>query len=98
MPPAHWLLYTASAVHELRRAGIKCSIDDFGAGYSSLNVLKALPVSVLKLDGMFFRTAKDDEQAKIVIRNIMRMAGELKMATVAEDVYKRQRMPSLAAA
>ena len=40
----------SSAVHELRRAGIKCSIDDFGAGYSSLNVLKALPVSVLKLD------------------------------------------------
>ena len=48
----------SSAVHELRRAGIKCAIDDFGAGYSSLNVLKALPVSVLKLDGMFFRTAK----------------------------------------
>ena len=76
----------SSAVHEFRRAGIKCSIDDFGAGYSSLNVLKALPVSVLKLDGMFFRTAKDDEQANIVIRNIMRMAGELKMATVAEGV------------
>ena len=80
----------SSAVHELRRAGIKCSIDDFGAGYSSLNVLKALPVSVLKLDGMFFRTAKDDEQAKIVIRNIMRMAGELKMATVAEGVELRR--------
>lgn len=43
-------------------------------------------MSVLKLDGMFFRTAKDDEQANIVIRNIMRMAGELKMATVAEGV------------
>lgn len=85
----------SSAVHELRRAGIKCSIDDFGAGYSSLNVLKALPVSVLKLDGMFFRTAKDDEQAKIVIRNIMRMAGELKMATVAEGVETHQQVAFL---
>ena len=85
----------SSAVHELRRAGIKCSIDDFGAGYSSLNVLKALPVSVLKLDGMFFRTAKDDEQAKIVIRNIMRMAGELKMATVAEGVETHEQVAFL---
>lgn len=85
----------SSAVHELRRAGIKCSIDDFGAGYSSLNVLKALPVSVLKLDGMFLRTAKDDEQAKIVIRNIMRMAGELKMATVAEGVETHEQVAFL---
>ena len=58
-------------------------------------MLKALPVSVLKLDGMFFRTAKDDEQAKIVIRNIMRMAGELKMATVAEGVETHEQVAFL---
>ena len=52
-------------------------------------------MSVLKLDGMFFRTAKDDEQAKIVIRNIMRMAGELKMATVAEGVETHEQVAFL---
>lgn len=85
----------SSSVRELRRAGIGCSIDDFGAGYSSLNVLKALPVGVLKLDGLFFHTAEDDERAKIVIRNIMRMAAELKMATVAEGVETHEQVAFL---
>lgn len=85
----------SSAVRELRRAGIGCAIDDFGAGYSSLNVLKALPVGVLKLDGLFFRTARDDERAKIVIRNIMRMAAELKMSTVAEGVETHEQVAFL---
>ena len=85
----------SSSVRELRRAGIECSIDDFGAGYSSLNVLKALPVGVLKLDGLFFHTAEDDERAKIVIRNIMRMAAELKMATVAEGVETHEQVAFL---
>lgn len=84
-----------AAVRKLKRAGISCSIDDFGTGYSSLNVLKDLPVDVLKLDGMFFRTLKEDERAKIVIRNIMRMAGELNMATVAEGVETQEQVAFL---
>ncbi|MBD4340508.1 EAL domain-containing protein, partial [Xanthomonas citri pv. citri] len=51
-------------VDRLKRAGFHCSIDDFGAGYSSLNMLKDLSVDALKLDGGFFRFAKDDERAR----------------------------------
>ena len=75
-----------TAVQELRQAGFSCAIDDFGAGYSSLNILKDLPVDVLKLDGVFFRSLKSNGRDKVVIQNIVHMAGELQMATVAEGV------------
>ena len=75
-----------TAVQELRQAGFSCAIDDFGAGYSSLNILKDLPVDVLKLDGVFFRSLKSNGRDKVVIQNIVHMAGELQMATVAAGV------------
>lgn len=84
-----------AAVRTLKQAGFTCSIDDFGAGYSSLNLLKGLPVDTLKLDSAFFRAAKDDERAKIVIRNIIRMAGELNMVTVSEGVETRAQVAFL---
>ncbi len=73
-------------VGRLKKAGFSCSIDDFGAGYSSLNMLKALPVDVLKLDGGFFHFAKDDGRARTVVRHMLNLAGELRMVTVAEGV------------
>jgi len=73
-------------VRTLKENGFTCSIDDFGGGYSSLNLLKGLPVDTLKLDSAFFRTTTDIERAKIVIRNVIRMASELNMTTVSEGV------------
>ena len=75
-----------SVVRRLRQAGFRCSIDDFGAGYSSLNMLKDLPVDTLKLDGGFFRFTQDDERARTVVRHMLNLAGELRMGTVAEGV------------
>ena len=85
----------SSTIHTLKQAGFQCSIDDFGAGYSSLNLLKDLPVDALKLDGAFFRTVKDDARAKIVIRNIIRMAAELNMITVSEGVETMEQVAFL---
>ena len=75
-----------SVVRRLRQAGFRCSIDDFGAGYSSLNMLKDLPVDTLKLDGGFFRFTQDDERARTVVRHMLNLAAELRMGTVAEGV------------
>ncbi|ULQ60471.1 GGDEF domain-containing protein [Brucepastera parasyntrophica] len=75
-----------NTVVALRRNGFICSIDDFGAGYSSLNVLKNLPIDVLKLDALFFRKGDSDAREQIVIENFIRMAKELNIKTVAEGV------------
>lgn len=73
---------------ELQERGFICSLDDFGAGYSSLNTLKDLPIDVLKLDMMFFRRETDVRRARIIIANIIHLAKELDIRIVAEGVEK----------
>jgi diguanylate cyclase (GGDEF)-like protein len=75
-----------SLVTRLNEKGFVCSLDDFGSGYSSLNLLKNLKIDVLKLDIMFFRKSSDITRERIVISNIINMAKELKIKTIAEGV------------
>lgn len=76
-------------VKKLQRLGFSCSMDDFGSGYSSLNMLKSLPVTVIKLDQKMFRE-EEKERGKIVSRGIIRIAKELNMKVVAEGVETRE--------
>lgn len=71
---------------ELKAAGFCCSLDDFGSGYSSLNVLKEMPVDVLKLDRMFFKESDNISRDRSLIRSVVAMARSLKIKTVAEGV------------
>lgn len=79
----------------LQDNGFVCSLDDFGSGYSSLNVLKELPIQVLKLDMLFFRKGANTEREQIVIRNIITMAKQLKMRTVSEGVEMKEQVDFL---
>lgn len=79
-------------VEALQENGFVCSLDDFGSGYSSLNVLKELPIQVLKLDMIFFRKGANTEREQIVIRNIITMAKQLKMRTVSEGVEMKEQV------
>lgn len=74
-----------SIMRELREVGFKISIDDFGSGYSSLNILKDLPADILKLDKAFLDRASDAKGEKI-IENIINMSKDLDLYTVAEGV------------
>lgn len=82
-------------VMELQKNGFLCAIDDFGSGYSSLNVLKNLPMDILKLDMLFFREESDVTRARTVIANIVVMAKELNMKTVAEGVEQMEQVEFL---
>ncbi|MBT9775642.1 EAL domain-containing protein [Clostridium sp. MCC353] len=75
-----------NVVLNLQKNGFICSLDDFGSGYSSLNLLKNLPINVLKLDIMFFRQTKDIHRERVVISNFIHMARELGIKTIAEGV------------
>lgn len=75
------------AIHE---AGFGCSMDDFGSGYSSLNLIKDIPVDTLKLDKIFFRSgSKDIERTESVVGSIITMSKALNMETVAEGVEEQ---------
>lgn len=69
----------------LRIIGVTISIDDFGTGYSTLSRLKNLNIDLLKIDKSFVDNIKESED-EVFVRNIIHMAKELKLRTVAEGV------------
>jgi diguanylate cyclase (GGDEF)-like protein len=73
-------------IRELKRAGCKMALDDFGAGLSSLAHLKRLPVDYLKIDGRFVRRALEDRVAESIVSGIAKAALTLGVCTIAEHV------------
>lgn len=75
-----------NTINKLREMGFPVSMDDFGSGYSSLNLLKDLPFDTLKIDGEFFRNVTDLDRANVVVKNIIDLAKSLNMTIVAEGI------------
>ncbi|MBS6501511.1 MAG: EAL domain-containing protein [Clostridium sp.] len=75
-----------SVIKEIKDLGIKVSLDDFGSGYSSLTILKNLPIDTIKLDKLFLDKKDILEKGKIVIESIINMANRLGLEVVAEGV------------
>lgn len=73
-------------MNELKEAGFRIAIDDFGTGYSSLNLLRTLPVDVIKLDKRFFTQNLHNERERVIITSIVSMAQQLGITVVAEGV------------
>lgn len=74
---------------EIKAAGFRISMDDFGSGYSSLNLLRRLPVDVLKLDRVFLEDCEvedDETRGKRIVMHVISMAKDLKMEVLAEGV------------
>lgn len=84
-----------AAMRELSAAGFTLSLDDFGSGYSSLNMLKNLPVDVLKLDRDFFDMGESEERAQLIIGSVIRMAKALHMRVVSEGVETKAQVDFL---
>lgn len=71
---------------ELKKYGFKTSIDDFGAGFSSLNMLKDVPVDVVKLDKSLIDDTASSTREKIILQDIVKMAKTLDIEVIAEGV------------
>lgn len=82
-------------VNRLKALHFSVSIDDFGTGYSSLNLLKDLPVDVLKIDREFFAEAADEQRGRDIITSIIDMVKRLNMKTVAEGVEHKEQVDFL---
>lgn len=77
-------------VSKLHGIGITVSLDDFGSGYSSLNLLKDINVDVLKLDREFFMQAADNSRGCGIIESIMAMTKKLGICNVSEGIETRE--------
>lgn len=70
-------------------------MDDFGIGYSSLNMLKDIPVNILKIDMHFVQDITSSDRAASVLSNVIRMAKWLEMQVVAEGVETTEQLTFL---
>ena len=75
-----------STMKKLRKLGFGVSIDDFGAGYSSLNLLKNMETDVIKLDKEFFGQGDMQKEEQIIVSSIISMAKQLNMKVLSEGV------------
>ena len=72
--------------NRLKEEGFLIEIDDFGAGYSSLNVLTEVSFDVIKIDMKFIRYLDENEKNKDIVRLILELCKHFKVKSVAEGV------------
>ena len=82
-------------IGRLREKGYLIEMDDFGSGYSSLNMLSQMPVDVLKMDMAFIRNMEHSEQDLNLVKLILDIARNLKVPVVAEGVETEKQLQVL---
>lgn len=82
-------------LEEFRKSGFIVEMDDFGSGYSSLNMLKDMPVDVLKIDMKFLGKTSDTSKSETIIRNIINLSRELGITSLTEGVETKDQYTSL---
>ncbi len=82
-------------VKQLRQQGFRIEMDDFGSGYSSLNMLSSLPIDALKLDMQFIRTAFKDRRDTRLLEAVIMLAKALEVPTIAEGVETAEQLQAL---
>ena len=82
-------------VDSLRKAGFEIEMDDFGAGYSSLNMLSSMPVDILKMDMLFIKNIEKNEKDFRMMQLVLDIARYLNVPVVAEGVETKKQLELL---
>lgn len=75
-----------SVIDDIHAHGFRCSLDDFGTGFSALGLLNDLDVDVIKLDRSFFVGKNNSRRGRYVVEAILKLAAQLHIHTVAEGI------------
>ena len=83
-------------IEKLRKAGFVVEMDDFGSGYSSLNMLKDIHVDVLKIDMAFLRHSANEERSRKILKTMIDLSHSLDMFSITEGVETEEQRQFLA--
>lgn len=86
---------TKMIINELKDVGMRIVLDDFGAGYSSLNHLRNFPIDGLKIDGQFIRHSLLSDRDTKIMHSIILLAKALDLQVVAEGVETKEQLDLL---
>ncbi len=84
-------------LRELRKAGISISLDDFGTGFASLDLLRSLPLDVVKIDRSFTRDIDTDGTQAAIATSVIELSHRLGLKVVAEGVETERQQQFLLA-
>ena len=82
-------------IKRLQKYGFDIEIDDFGSGYSSLNMLKDISADVLKIDMGFLRASENEVKGQDILESIIGLANKLGMRVITEGVEKKTQVDML---
>lgn len=89
---------TARAIlASLKNLGVRVVLDDFGTGYSSLQHLSELPFDALKIDQSFVRSMSHSENALMIVKAVLQLAGNMGLGLIAEGIETEDQATSLLA-
>ena len=87
--------FMAGQVRRFRKLGFPVWMDDFGSGYSSLDVLQSIPFDLIKFDMSFMQKLDEGDNGKIILTELMKLATSLGVDTVCEGVETKAQVDFL---
>ncbi len=82
-------------IDELRTYGFRVIMDDFGSGYSSLNMLQDMNLDAIKIDMEFLRRNDDPERSRTILEMILELSNELGIEVITEGVERKDQLDNM---
>lgn len=87
--------HMTGAFETLRAMGVNLVIDDFGTGFTSLNLMRKLPVQGIKIDRSYISRLTDDAETEAIVSAVIRLGHSLKLQVTAEAVERQNELEAL---
>ncbi|MBE5952224.1 MAG: EAL domain-containing protein [Lachnospiraceae bacterium] len=82
-------------IKRLQTQGFKVAMDDFGSGYSSLNMLKEMPLDIVKMDLKFLDAKENVEKSRLILETLIRLSQKINLKVVVEGVETKEQQEFL---